>query len=561
MTTKPAGRPFHRLLIPGLALVAGLLLAFQPLFVSGFRRVPGGGDTRLVGFSLEHSYRHLQQREPHLSFWDPPIFHPARNVAAYTDTLLSTAPLYWLWRALGLAPDSAFQLWLLAVGALNFLAFYLLLRRIFGLGEPAAAAGAFVFAFGSSRVANIAHPQLVPGFFLAIALYALYRAFETDGALAERTRRRWIVTFFVALAVQAWTAFYPFFFFVFLTGLALVPALLLGRSRRRLATVLRRSWPAAVLGAVLALALLAPLAAHYDLAADTLGLRRWDQLVRYQPRWQSWLLMGTTHFASGWVYGTDLIAGQGSLHTPSHANGLGLLTPVLAAIGLYRYRRKVSVPLLALTALLMVLLTTVFPGGFTFWRLAFEHLPGAGAVRALGRIGQLLLIPAGLGVGLFFESRARQRLWPAAVLALLVVFEQVHLPISYDKVEARQRVETIARGLEPHCRSFMVSATGTEPYPGLQEDAMWAALRTGVPTINGRYGNFPPKWRLFRAGHHRHTRDRAVLEETLGSWIERNCLDADKVCWIQVEAPVAPTQGWIARRVAVPDRACVDSRG
>ncbi len=142
-----------RFWVPILALAGGLFLALQPLFVTGFAAVPGGlGDARLVHFSLEHAHRFLLRHESHLDLWDPPLFFPARNVAAHTDVLLSLTPFYSPWRLLGAAPDTAFQLWLIVVWALNFGAFQLFLTRVLRLDPVAAAAGAYLFAFGGSLV-------------------------------------------------------------------------------------------------------------------------------------------------------------------------------------------------------------------------------------------------------------------------------------------------------------------------------------------------------------------------------------------------------------------------
>src|SRR5918911_1572347 len=89
------------------------------------------GDTRLNNYLLEHSYRWLRQAPGHADFWSPPMFYPATGTMAFADVFLSAAPLYWPWRLLGAAPDTAFQLWMLTVGAFNYLAAYLLLRRVF----------------------------------------------------------------------------------------------------------------------------------------------------------------------------------------------------------------------------------------------------------------------------------------------------------------------------------------------------------------------------------------------------------------------------------------------
>jgi hypothetical protein len=65
--------------------------------------------------------------------------------------MLAVVPLYVPWRLLGFEPDTSFQLWMLCVLALNFVAAQALFRRALAFEPLPAAAGAFIVAFGSSR--------------------------------------------------------------------------------------------------------------------------------------------------------------------------------------------------------------------------------------------------------------------------------------------------------------------------------------------------------------------------------------------------------------------------
>jgi hypothetical protein len=161
-----------------LVCLSGLMMAHHPMILSGLRRVQTDPiDTRLINYLLEHSYRWAIREPLHRSFWDPPFFYPTRNVAAYSDLLLSVAPLYWMTRGVGLPPDTAFQLWELILSALNFFAGYWLLRSGFSLGRAVCAAGAYVFAFAAHRVNELDHAQLLPHFFTVAVVLALLRVF------------------------------------------------------------------------------------------------------------------------------------------------------------------------------------------------------------------------------------------------------------------------------------------------------------------------------------------------------------------------------------------------
>ena len=128
---------------------AGILMAHHPMILSGLKRMQRDlGDTRFNNYVIEHGYRWFRGEPNHADFWCPPIFFPTRNTAAYSDLLLSVVPIYGVFRACGLPPDTSFQFWMIAISGLNFLfAFHFLSRRL-RLSPMAAGVGAFLFAFG-----------------------------------------------------------------------------------------------------------------------------------------------------------------------------------------------------------------------------------------------------------------------------------------------------------------------------------------------------------------------------------------------------------------------------
>ena len=72
-------------------------------------------------------------------------------------------------------PDTAFQLWLIVLATLNYVAGLLVLRRGVRLSWVAATLGAAIFAFGSPRLQQLNHPQLLAGFYTLLVLYAVLR--------------------------------------------------------------------------------------------------------------------------------------------------------------------------------------------------------------------------------------------------------------------------------------------------------------------------------------------------------------------------------------------------
>ncbi len=518
-------------LAPLACWLLGVVAAFHPTFASGFAMVQGypGTDPRLVNFILEHSWRWLTGDPAHAGFFSPPIFFPEPGVGAYTELLVGVAPPYWLARALGAAPTTAYQLWMITCWSLNYLAAYAMLRRTFAAGRAPAAAGSFLFAFGSARMAAMMHQQLVPYFLLVLAVIALGELFRQPDTPRGKTAA-WLVVFALACVAQFATAFYPFYFF----GLALLGALiwtLASRSLREpfLRTVRRNALALAGAG-LLAAALLAPLAARYLAAAQDVGWRAYDP--ERLPRLASFFLMGPGNLLYGFV---DHLPRFAPWSRSLHHNGLGLVTLLVAAVGLFRARRDPGVRLVVLGVLTAFALTLRLPGDVSLWGVTRVVVPGGGAIRAVARIGALLLFPGAIGLAAFFEQeRARRPAWLLVTLALVCFVEQLNVSHGYDKRFVEWKVARVARKVDPRCRAFFLSSSGGTADHELHDDAMWVALATGVPTVNGRSGAFPPGWRLYDAHAADHA-ERARIAAELESWLERSGVPPGEVCTIEVD--------------------------
>ena len=199
-----------------LVLVLGISAFFHPMILSRFALVQTDpGDTRFNNYILEHSYQWILGNPLHKSFWDCPIFYPCTNATAFSDMLLGSAPIYWFWRILSFLPDTSFQLWMIAVGILNFLASFIFLRRGLGLSLIASAGGAYLFSFASMRGTQLNYPQLLPQFFTMIALFCICRMFAhlpEQEIYSNRRQWFWTAVFAAAVACQALAGIYLGFF-------------------------------------------------------------------------------------------------------------------------------------------------------------------------------------------------------------------------------------------------------------------------------------------------------------------------------------------------------------
>lgn len=525
--------------IPLFCACFGTFVSFHETVCSGLDMVPGDpGDTRFNEFLLEHSWQWLWQRNPmHADFWSPGFYYPAQNLAAYSDLMIGYAPPYWMARLVGFSADQSSALWFLAMSVLNYLMAYLLLHRGLGFTGRASLVGAWVMAFGLSRLQQIGHQQLFPFLYVGGALVCIACYFRSDLSRPAGRERSWILLSGLSVAAQFYGGFYMGFFLVVALALMLLSALLMSDTRACLMAACRRDgW--IMLGSLgLTALVLYPLASHYLETARLVGNRPWASVVGSLPRLSSWLLPGQTSFFYAWVVDMPIYNQLPDKH--EQMIGLGIVSLLLSGWGLWSERRRPLARLTLLTSLFIVLIATQFPGGFSLWRCAFDLMPGAAAIRTVCRIGMLLLVPAAIGLALLSDHlRRRAAFGPETaeivlLLGLVCCAEQLSQLMVYNAPAEHRAVENLvehARRRQPAC--FLAVAPEGERCVA-QIDAMLAASELGIPTLNGYSGNSPPGYQLYLKrpeSQDEGDRNRSRID----SWVGMHQLDPETLALIEL---------------------------
>jgi hypothetical protein len=530
-----------RRLIPVVFCLAGLFTGHGPILLSGFARLQNDlGDSRLNNYLFEHSYRWLLRQPGHLSFWDPAFFFPAKNVEAYSECLLGSAPFYWLWRAVGFAPDTSFQLWVLAVSVLNFAAAYWLLRGPNRLGVLASSAGAFLFAFAASRINQTMHHQLFPHFFTAVAVGALQIALETtDG----RTAKRALWTFAGCAALQLYASVYLGWYLGFGLLLAAAWALAVPPWRAKLLALVGSQWRTAAAAAVSMGLFLSWMVLHYVRVTKDIGSGAdWNEVLTMLPRGPSWVNVGPYHWLYGATSSWSIFKDLPMEH--EQRMGVGAVTTALVLMGLALVPWRKGPGFWAVMLASTVILSSVYIADFSPWRGVFAVVPGAPAIRALCRISLALLVPASIGVARGLEwLKGRAGWWLALPLSAAVVLEQGETTPSYSRDENRADIAKLAAQVDPaRCDAFLFSPTqGQLQWWKYQLDAMWTSMETGVPTVNGYSRTNPPGWNLKELSIS-YEDEETSIHNALASWEKARGLNADRVCWLRPKVRDGPNQ-------------------
>lgn len=490
------------LLVPPLVLLAVASAVFFIPLLTGARNVPGGlGDARFNIYILEHVYRWLVGLDR--SLLSLPIFYPYPYTFAFSDMHAGSAIVYVIARAIGLDQYDAFKVWFVIGYVLTFAAAYrvmLLLR----LSPWLAALAAFGFAFSLPAVAQMGHAQLTYRVGIPFAFYHSMRYAQTKRPADLHGLIGWIslqilinvylglfglilsgITFLVALAVRGPLS---------LKGLHALPGAF---ARPFLDRANHRHLHIAVVG-ILTLAAVAMLA-FYGYVGALYGFERpWPVILSMVPRPWSYFIMDLLPYWSSLSRGLPAVPMRNEHQIFMGVPGAFLFLAAAYQAVRHPSRASEEQKIFAFTDLAAaVLITTV--GGLTLYWLV-GHLPGFNALRAVARyqlVAAFPIIAAGFlwldGADMPIEKRrfliGIVALWMVSDLALMRKFE-------FSSQTSEARIEKVIAQARPLLRAANpVLAYGGDPtIPPVvsQIDAMLAAQRLGIPTLNGYSGNSVP---------------------------------------------------------------------
>ncbi len=504
MTNRSCGRPGTDARLPALAVFAVAFLLIPYGSLDGWTLMPGDpGDNRLNNYFLENIYRFLagsSESLVHLGF-----FHPFPYVLGFSDNLFGSSPFYLLPRVIVGKADVAFQAWYLFGFVLNYASCYYVLERL-RLGGPAAILGALLFTFAMPVTAQIGHAQLHYRFAIPMAIWCFVEFLESGRPSWFRAALFWAVWQFYC------TIYMGFFLMFFLAAMVLAAALSRMSSGERPDRAVCRWWTGpgrdgrlrslfALCAAVAALSLLFyPYLRVTELYDASRGTGAINGML---PRVQSYFLAdGSYLWSSRDGFGIARILEPAFASLPmrhEHQLFVGIVGLALAVAGylfVHRAERHRSLRIIV-GALGLCLVFTVSIEGLSPWQ-TLTGLPLFSAIRAVSRIVLLFLFPLACLLALAAQLLARGsvagRRAVAVVFLPLLLFESAFVRVEVsDKALWRSGIERaeslVPEDLPEDAILFFAQPTGSPVYAEL--DAMWAAMRRGVPTLNGYSGWLP----------------------------------------------------------------------
>ena len=486
----------------------GASVFFSQVLASGFTRLVGDqGDARLTVYLDEWWFSVLHGRGP----WrTPPFFTPVPNTLGLTDTYLIDQVAYAPLRVLGADPYLAYQLTAVALTAIGFAGWSIMVQRLFNVPLSVRLLSSTLFAFSGGLALHGEHPQLfgievLP--WIVVALCASWAASTKGGQFAIGG-----VAGLLAM-VEGASTFYVWYFAI-LAATAFAVLRMAFDPRGAWATVRTRVMgaPMAVLGTIVGAVLGGVLFASIYLPTyGAVGGYSRAMVLSYAPTPVDLVNLGSTDLL--WGRMSTWLAGAAATHGGEVSYGLSpiLLAVTVGLIVLMWLARKsvrdVATPLCLLVVALGGAVVAVRFGTVFAWDLV-RWLPGARAIRAVGRTGlvanAVLLLACCAACApnrwsWLTMPRRRPLIACAVAICTLLVMEQIHTsaPVHLSRPSELAALAAVPKA-PPSCRYFALESFGqTKRLVDVQTEAMMLSLRLGLPTVNGYSGSFPKGWNLF----------------------------------------------------------------
>ena len=467
---------------PVAICAVGLILAHHEMFKTGFAVTQNDlGDTRFVHYLLEHALQHVLGNPANADYWSPPFFAPTTDHLAWSENMAGAAWVYFPIR-LFFEPHTAFQLWGLGSGILNFFAAYLLLKGAFRFSTVGSSIGAALFAFSAVRINQTMHWQLFPHFYTPIAAYAAYRLAHAS-QLTERGRV-FHLALLAAMAVgQLWASIYLGWFLVFVFALGLGLGLCWKQPRQELWALLKgHPWTIALVS-LLSLAALYPMGWRYLAVAREFGGRPYEEALTMLPLPTTWLHLGRDSWLWGFLWPANRVqpmplpepegttwwliiaaaTGFGSWRASTQTQaddstgkaaralmwlsiaafayigyqwvgtwsslpipmeheqrcGFGYIAAAIATFAFIRGRKEPKVLYVGLLLALLIAVTSLYSrDGTSPWRYVHAYFPAAQAIRAVARASIVYMLGISVGVAAALTALAKNEQVKWAVLPL-----------------------------------------------------------------------------------------------------------------------------------------------
>ncbi|MCI9045980.1 MAG: hypothetical protein HFG71_01655 [Hungatella sp.] len=462
------------------------------------------GDARFCCLILEHYFEFIKGNE---KFADLKIFYPIVNTISYSDMLLGYTIPYCLFRILGINMYSSFNLSVLFYHMIGTISMIYLLKRKLRMSFVATAMGAFSFSCAASYTSILGHVQF--GFIGILPVIMIFLLNFFENILTEKKEKRICNGYLaiVGMMLLLYSSFYLAYFFVFFLAIAAIVLLGIYKEKKKLMLQLKLyicNNKVEILSYILIITLLSiPFFRIYLPTLEEMGGYSFEHVLNYTPHLYDVFSVSKSNLLMG-----DLMNEIGIFKENGSelVYGFPIITIMLFLYGMVmliaddrHHEYELFFKTISISTIILYLLFIQI-SGHVIWKLFYSFLPGASAIRAVGRIFFFMIFPVSLIVSYASEyllkKKKYRKIWGSLFIFLIIIS-------NYDKNGVSTHWSTkesldFEMGIkEPpsDCEAMFIIYEGDETNPTNVQTLSWSiAEKFDLKCLNGYSGNFPPDW-------------------------------------------------------------------
>jgi hypothetical protein len=530
-----------------IGLTFAVLFTLHPMIVSNFELMPGNiGDERFVIYILNHWYNVFSGSE---QFFRLNFFYPDKLVLGYSDSFFLFGIIYSIFRLIGCDYFLSLQLLYVFLISVGYISSYFMFRNVFKVNLFFSLVGSVLFVSLNSIQNQFGHAQLLGFYFYPVLVLLLYLYFQSAHKKSKISSWLYLSSFSIFLGLFFFTSYYPAWFFVITCFLYLCVYLLLQWKSKFIKECITE-WYFFIKSNVFQLIVcililfvsLIPFFVTYIPVAFSGYKFMFSEVLYYSPKISDLINVG----GSNYLWSPVLNFFKYNYGNVEVQGGFTIFIIIVFGFFLISQRKQnVIMYSLGLTSVLIILLT-LRENKYSLWAIIYTLIPGARAIRALGRY----MIVAQIIVTIFviyncnylydnLTSKIRER---RNIILLILLILTGLIPLVCLGEQANRgnfhlnRIEQIGFlnkfQSSNSCKVFFVKKVkGDNHIPSwkYQIDALMISMKFGIPTINGYSGIIPKDWKL-------NDNSSPLYYYYVYKWILLNNIDFNGLCSVDLNS-------------------------
>lgn len=503
-------------------LVVAIIFTCYPMIISHFNIMPGDiGDERFVIYILNHWYNVFIGKE---SFFVLNFFYPNKSVLGYSDAFFIFGVIYSFFRALGYNYFTSLQILYVFLITFGYLTFFLFFRKILKVNLLFSIIGSLLLVNLNAIQNQFGHAQLMGFYFYPLLVYLVCSYINAKKVGHKQLSWIYLISFSVFLGLVFFSSYYVAWFFVFSLIIFILSYMTLQFIDHSInETVLyfynfaKSNFLQLIVGFFVFIVSLIPFFITYLPVVLSGRSFPFSATLYYSPGGKDLINVGGSNYLWSPLLEFFHFNFGNTIEITSGFTLIFLLIFLILIVAYFKFRLKKTsnkekiIFSIALTSLIIILLIVKFNDRFSLWYFVYHMVPGAKAIRALGRyliVSQMLaavFIVYNLNYVYKKLTLRNKRNLINYTLSILIIFISVALFLEqgnkgYFYLKKNSQIVFLSKfNSKKQCKYFFIQQKqnlAAEPQWRYQVDALMVSMKLDIPTINGYSGLSPSKWHL-----------------------------------------------------------------